>query len=135
MRTTYRLGGISLLLLFLAFPTSAFSDDTRPIRTDKDQLVLGVLPFVSPERLARRFEPLALYLSGKLGVEIRLETAPNYGEFVKRTAEKNRYDILLRLRISTIQRNKTAGIVQWCGYQGSRFTRSSSFLNQARYSP
>lgn len=52
MRTPFRLSGISLLLLFLAFSTTAFSDDTRPILTDKDQVVLGLLPIVSPERLA-----------------------------------------------------------------------------------
>lgn len=94
MRIPYRFGGIGLLLLLLAFSSSAHSNDTRPLLTDKDQLVLGLLPFVSPERLARRFEPLALYLSGKLGVDVRLETAPNYEEFVRRTAEKSRYDIL-----------------------------------------
>jgi ABC-type phosphate/phosphonate transport system substrate-binding protein len=80
MLTIYRLGGISLLLLFLAFPTSAFSNDTRAVLTDKDQLVLGLLPIVSPERLARRFGPLAEYLSRELDIKVVLETAPSFRE-------------------------------------------------------
>jgi phosphonate transport system substrate-binding protein len=94
LQTIYRFGGISLLLLFLAFSTTAFSDDTRPILTDKDQLVLGLLPIVSPERLALRFGPLAEYLSRELDIKVVLETAPSYREYMKRTTGEKRYDLL-----------------------------------------
>jgi phosphonate transport system substrate-binding protein len=57
-------------------------------------LVLGLLPILSPERLMRRFGPLADYLSGTLDVPVVLETAPDYREFVKRTAGERRYDLL-----------------------------------------
>lgn len=90
----YRAGGICLLLLSLVYPTSAFSNDTRAVKSDNDQLVLGLLPFVSPESLERRFAPLANYLTSKLDFNIVIETAPNFREFIKRTAEHGRYDLL-----------------------------------------
>ncbi|NNE83493.1 MAG: phosphate/phosphite/phosphonate ABC transporter substrate-binding protein [Alphaproteobacteria bacterium] len=95
MQRYYRLAGVCLLLLSFVFPTSAFSNDTRAVNSDKDQLVLGLLPFVSPERLDQRFAPLANYLSHRLDFDIAIETAPSFREFVERTAEAKRYDLLL----------------------------------------
>lgn len=90
----YRAGGVCLLLLSFVFPIPAFSNDTNAVNSDKDQLVLGLLPFVSPERLDQRFAPLAHYLSDRLDFDVVIETAPNFREFVKRTAEAKRYDLL-----------------------------------------
>jgi len=61
---------------------------------ERDYLVFGFLPIVSSERLVRRFAPLADYLSRALGVEVRMETAPNFAEFLRRTHQDRRYDIL-----------------------------------------
>jgi phosphonate transport system substrate-binding protein len=94
MQRYHCLAGVCLLLLSFVFPTSAFSNGTRPVNSDKDQLVLGLLPFVSPERLTQRFEPLARHLSRALDVDVVLETAPDYREFVRRTAKEKRYDLL-----------------------------------------
>lgn len=94
MQSFYRFGGIFLLLLSIVFPTSAFSNDTRAVNADKDQLVLGLLPYVSPKSLEQRFAPLANYLTRKLDVKIVIETAPSFHEFAKRTAEHGRYDLL-----------------------------------------
>lgn len=79
-----------LVALFLLFSTSAFADaqDSKPA-----YLTFGFLPIVSPERLVKRFSPLTDYLSRKLGVEIRMETAPDFDTFMQRTHEQ-RYDIL-----------------------------------------
>jgi phosphonate transport system substrate-binding protein len=59
-----------------------------------EHLVFGFLPIVSPERLARQFSPLVDYLSRALETEIRMETAPNFAEFIRRTNQEHRYDLL-----------------------------------------
>ncbi len=61
---------------------------------DRDYLVFGFLPIVSPERLVRRFAPLTEYMSQQLGIEVRMETAPDFAEFLRRTHHRKRYDIL-----------------------------------------
>ncbi len=57
-------------------------------------LTFGVLPFVSARQLVQRFAPLARYLTQALATEVRLETAPDFIAFVRRTSEAHRYDIL-----------------------------------------
>ncbi|MCW9004218.1 MAG: phosphate/phosphite/phosphonate ABC transporter substrate-binding protein [Gammaproteobacteria bacterium] len=54
----------------------------------------GILPFISTEQLVERFTPLAHYLSKHLDVAVRIETAPNFMEFSRRTQKDQRYDIL-----------------------------------------
>jgi phosphonate transport system substrate-binding protein len=49
---------------------------------------------LSTQKLVARFGPLVDFLSRKLGKKVRLETAPNYAEFVRRSNEEKRYDIL-----------------------------------------
>lgn len=74
---------ISLLWCF-AFPLQAVAAES---------LVFGFLPILSPQKLVARFGPLTDYLAEQLNRPVRLETAPNYEEFVRRT-NKQRYDIL-----------------------------------------
>jgi len=86
----YRL--IVCCLLALCLPASAIAKDapcegSRPI-------IFGILPFVSAEQLVIRFSPLVNYLSTHLQVPVRIETAPDFIEFARRTHEDNRYDIL-----------------------------------------
>jgi len=57
-------------------------------------LVFGILPFISVEELVFRFTPLVNYLSENLQVPVRIETAPDFVEFARRTHEESRYDIL-----------------------------------------
>ena len=57
-------------------------------------VTFGILPFISAEQLVDRFFPLANYLSKYLHVPVRIETAPNFVEFARRTHEDKRYDIL-----------------------------------------
>lgn len=57
-------------------------------------LVFGFLPIVSPERLVDRFQPLVDHIADRLGVPVRMETAPDYAEFVRRTEIERRYDLL-----------------------------------------
>lgn len=94
MLTLNRLGCVTFLLVSLALPINAVHADSHSANQGKDRLVLGMLPILSPERLAQRFEPLVDYLSDALGVEIVMESAPSYRQFVERTGEKGRYDLL-----------------------------------------
>lgn len=57
-------------------------------------LTFGILPFVSNEQLVIQFSPLVAYLTQKLEVPVRIETAPDFAEFARRTQQSNRYDIL-----------------------------------------
>jgi len=57
-------------------------------------ITFGILPFISAEQLVIRFSPLSHYLSKYLQVPVRIETAPNFIEFARRTHEEQRYDIL-----------------------------------------
>ena len=74
---------LGLALCFSA-PTNTHADDT---------LIFGFLPILSPQKLVARFGPLTDYLAKQLGKPVRLETAANYAEFVRRTFER-RYHIL-----------------------------------------
>jgi len=79
--------------LILAFPFAATSGENRHCQ-DSGPLVFGILPFISAEQLVFRFTPLAKYLSENLQVPVRIETAPDFVEFARRTHEETDYDIL-----------------------------------------
>jgi len=108
----WRLAQARLLALILcsalsASPTESLADtgDT----CESKPLTFGILPFLSTEALVRRFTPLVNYLSEKLGTQIRIETAPNFVEFARRTHEEQRYDILFTAPHFYTQANKKAG--------------------------
>lgn len=87
-----------LLLVFycglaLYYPLTSTAEE-RPNCNDASPIIFGILPFVSAEQLVIRFSPLADYLSRKLRVPVRIETAPNFVEFARRTHEDRHYDIL-----------------------------------------
>jgi phosphonate transport system substrate-binding protein len=75
--------------------------DSVPINADSvksckqyDHLTFGILPFVSNEQLVMQFSPLAQYLTEKLDLPVRIETAPDFAEFAKRSQQGTHYDIL-----------------------------------------
>ena len=72
-------------------------------------LVFGILPFISSEQLVFRFTPLVNYLSENLQVPVRIETAPDFVEFARRTHEESRYDILFTAPHFFIRANQKAG--------------------------
>lgn len=88
---------MKLILLFAGIVVCFFSS---PLLAEKgrcseySRLTFGVLPFVSVEQLVIRFSPFVDYLSKHIGTRVRIETAPNFAEFVRRTNEDRRYDIL-----------------------------------------
>lgn len=79
-------------LIFAFTATAAFGGDR--LCRDGGPLVFGILPFISAEQLVFRFTPLVNYLSDNLEVPVRIETAPDFVEFARRTHEESHYDIL-----------------------------------------
>jgi phosphonate transport system substrate-binding protein len=76
-----------LVMLFCLLPLQAQAVDAD------GTLVFGFLPILSTQKLVIRFKPMVDLLAGELHQPIRMETAPSYIEFLKRTRAK-RYDII-----------------------------------------
>lgn len=73
-----------------------FSLTSNGVRADAEPapLVMGLLPFVSPITLYKRFAPLREHLSRELGREVIFATAPTFSRF-KTETERGEYDIVL----------------------------------------
>ena len=54
---------------------------------------VGLLPYVSINRLVRTFSPIKKYIESEMGFEVVLLSAPNFKTFIERT-EKRHYDII-----------------------------------------
>ena len=74
-------------------PLAAYAVEESSTEPERP-LVMGLLPSISPVSLFKRFSPLVDYINSGLKSNIVLETAPNFGEFQKRTGARM-YDILL----------------------------------------
>ncbi|MBE9567856.1 MAG: phosphate/phosphite/phosphonate ABC transporter substrate-binding protein [Proteobacteria bacterium] len=90
------------LILFLLLPLStlsaatAVSESAVPASSCQayNHLTFGILPFISNEQMVLQFSPLVQYLSTRLSIPVRIETAPDFAEFSRRTQQGERYDIL-----------------------------------------
>lgn len=91
VRASVRMSLPLRLLLLLALLCSAAAQAGPPPATEP--LRLGVLPYMPTVVLFKRFGPLRDLLAKRLGRPVRLETAPSYAEFARRTAARQ-YDIL-----------------------------------------
>jgi phosphonate transport system substrate-binding protein len=83
----------NILLFILIFPLAAPAAEDAAA-SQYPPLVFGFLPILSAERLVTRFSPLVDYLSRRSGRDIRMETAPDFAEFIRRTRDGQRYAIL-----------------------------------------
>lgn len=84
----------ALLVLCLMIPMSVQAEiESSDGKNAQDPLVFGFLPILSTQRLVSRFGPMVDYLSEQLGRPVRLETAPDFAEFFRRTNDK-RYDLI-----------------------------------------
>jgi len=81
-------------LIFCLFITLHAANAENSTQEKRASLTFGVLPIISTHKLIKRFSPLSDFLSECLGVEIILETAPNYKKFMQRSNSEKRYDIL-----------------------------------------
>ncbi len=94
-----RIGGNFMarpFLLFLLFGAGfcAASNGMAAEISGKGYLVFGFVPALSARYLVSRFQPLADYLGDSLGIEVRLETAPSFRDFLNRAIGQRRYDIM-----------------------------------------
>lgn len=79
---------LKLILLLLCYSVTAAANDTpTPLR-------VGLLPFVSTEKLLQTFAPLKSYLEIQLSQPVVLITAPTYEDFFRR-ATQYQYDLYL----------------------------------------
>lgn len=85
------LSGLSYISVFLCIYILSASVNAE----DEKELVLGVLPVISTQKLIARFGPLADYLSEQLSRKVRIETAPNFQIFMDRTNKEKRYDFIV----------------------------------------
>lgn len=81
-----------MLGVFLCLP--AHAENSATARKQKQALTLGMLPFMSPIAMVKRFSPLIRYLEKQTGQPIRLVSASNYPKFIRRTSQ-GRYDIVI----------------------------------------
>jgi phosphonate transport system substrate-binding protein len=91
-----RVAGWAAAFLLVVFSLAVLPAATEAAAATggKAYLTFGFLPTVSTYLLVKRFEPLTDYLSKKLGVEVRFETAPDYATFQRRTVTAKLYDFL-----------------------------------------
>lgn len=80
---------IVVVACLLNFQSSAFAETIQ----NKKTLIFGLLPSESAVAKFKRYAPLREYLSRKLHYKIRLETARDFAEFIRRTRAR-RYDLL-----------------------------------------
>ena len=86
---------VFILCLTLLSTQSVFSASASESSCSRSEpVIFGILPFIRTEQLVKRFAPLADYLSARLGVAVRIETAPDFAEFARRTNQQARYDLL-----------------------------------------
>ena len=83
---------ILCLTLIITFSSTAALADISE-KKSKDELVFGILPFLSPVALLKRFSPLKDYLEKTTGKKIIIESAPSFPEYVKRTLN-HEYDLV-----------------------------------------
>ncbi len=86
--------GVLGAFMQLAHVADASAEGQGTCQAGGKPLVFGILPFISVEHLVTRFSPLANYLARHLQVPVRIETAPNFIEFARRTHQDQHYDIL-----------------------------------------
>lgn len=81
-------------ILLSFFITTAFADpEQKQLAHSPKALGLGLLPFMSPMSLLKRFSPLRNYMAEQLQRDVYIESAPNFGSFIERT-QKGDYDIV-----------------------------------------
>lgn len=87
---------IILIYIFIISWGNASASDlpSAPAERKQPTLTFGFLPILSSERLVKRFAPLVDYLSQRSHLDIRMETAPDFAEFIRRTQNGEHYDIL-----------------------------------------
>lgn len=91
----YRYQPIVVFLVFMSlFYLSPQVCADSIMSKEKEVVVIGVAPFMSPLALVKRFTPLRIYLSDLLEKEVILETSTEANAFLERT-RNGRYNYIL----------------------------------------
>lgn len=80
-----RWGSTALLLTLVIIPAQCTREKgpTAPVeRVYSEQLLIGLIPEHNVFTQLERYEPLASYLSGKVGVEVKLKILSRYGNII-----------------------------------------------------
>jgi len=76
--------------------------------TAEEALVLGIFPRFAATAVHDAFDPLAKYLSGELGREVKIETTKDQNSFAEAIATK-RYDIVHFNQLNYIESHQSSG--------------------------
>jgi phosphonate transport system substrate-binding protein len=79
---------ISLTLLILFVLTCAVFISMASDADAQEEIVIGLLPEMNVFKQKQRFEPLAAYLSERMGVEVKLTILSRYGNIIERIKEE-----------------------------------------------
>jgi len=93
-----------LIFLALTVPATLFA---TPVKTGQ-ALVMGIFPRHNAESTIRQFNPLANYLSNKLGRTVRIETSRDFKSFWHGVSQQ-RYDIVHYNQYHYVQSKKEFG--------------------------
>lgn len=110
--------------LFLFLVTDIWAAAAAPVAEAQPELRVGILPYLSTERLLARYAPLRAYLVRVLQRPVRLLTAPSFATYIER-ARRYEYDLYLTAphfaalaeseshyqRVSRLERELDASIV------------------------
>jgi len=85
-----RIQAVIALIAAIFVTHSAFAADNK---NESSELLMGVVPFMSPEALFKRMSPLEEYLSHELNQKVIIELNKSGAQLIKRT-DAGRYDMV-----------------------------------------
>lgn len=77
----------ALCILASSFQSIAHAEDR--------EVVFGLIPALSPDVMVGRYQPLAMHLTKKIHVPVRLAGAPDYETYMNRVLEGASYDMII----------------------------------------
>ena len=98
-------------IIFSVFSHPLFADNKKPIR-------LGLLPYLSPDLLIKRYAPFAEYLSQQMQRPVKIVTAPSFSLYIRRTMQR-RYDLYItapHFAALAEEKFKHKGLARWANY-------------------
>lgn len=90
---------LTALLLLLALQSEALAGTEKPVDMDTSSLSgkpirLGLLPYLTPSVLVKKFTPLKEYLQTSLARPVQINTAPDFATYIQRVRDGH-YDVFL----------------------------------------
>ena len=73
-----------MLVIFISFSLLCFSSSA----VAQEKIIIGLLPEMNVFKQKQRFEPLAAYLSERMGITVKLSILSRYGNIIERIKEE-----------------------------------------------